>query len=145
MSISSDGIIAYGIDLGEGMDDDEGTVFPWQDEEEYDGEFREWVLTKILGFTEEWHKDNEGYFDRQKAAWSPFPLEMVLHCSYEYSMYFLAVKGTVHTARRGYPTFIEKLPVVHDGQRQALIMFAEKHGLKCDPTKMGWHLLSMYG
>jgi len=145
MGISSDGIIAYGIDLGEGLDDDECNEFPWQDREKYDGEFREWVLREILGFTEEWYDGNEGYFDRQNAVLKPFPLEMVSHCSYDYPMYFLSIKGTERRASRGYPTFIEGLPEVTSKQRSALKEFAEEYNFKYDEEKVGWHLFSMYG
>lgn len=70
MGVSSDGIIAYGIDLGEGLDDDEESIFPWQSEE-YDGEFEEWLLREVIGFTEVWEEGvDDGYWDRKKAAWS---------------------------------------------------------------------------
>lgn len=144
MGISSDGIIAYGINLGEGLDDDEGTVFPWQDEK-YDGEFEEWLLREVIGFTEEWEERLDGYFDRKKAALEPFPLDMILFCSYEYSMYFLSIKGTERRCSRGEATLIKELPEITSFKRSALKKFAEKYNFKYDQEKVGWHLLSMYG
>jgi len=138
VGISSDGIIAYGIDLG-----DESNLFPWA-KHKYDGEFESWVLLEILGFDEDW-QTYEGYYDMRKKLLDAYPIDLILHCSYEYPMYFLAVRGTKRRASRGYPTFIESFPEITSMQRVTLKKFADEHGLKCDDDKVGWHLFSVYG
>jgi hypothetical protein len=108
MGVSSDGILVYGYDIGE-LEDSLYGVVP----EDYDDDFREWVEDKLLesvGFTEQdW--EAEGYFDRKREAENRLGVEVVVHCSYEYPMYILGIKGTITRAWRGSPQLIANLDV----------------------------------
>lgn len=112
MGQSTNGILAYGYDLG-GDDGwklqgagEYGELPPlaWYDTDEESGygfqsaaETR--LLAEIAGFTETWSRDNEGYFDREKAAQARVGVELDSYCSGEYPMFLLAAK--VITVHRG--------------------------------------------
>ena len=60
----------------------------------------------------------------------PLPVELIFHCSCEYTMYILAVKGTTKTARRGYAVEFDPMALaVTDEQKAVLMEFCEKYGL----------------
>lgn len=129
MGQSTDGILVYGIQVSE------------EEKPEFLGEHDdfEYFVCAELGLPS--HGD-EGYdYKVIAAAVAEYPVTLVQHCSYEYPMYILAVNGTETTARRGYPQEIESLDVDQD-RREALVAFAEKHGIDGEPK---WLLCSMWG
>ena len=113
MGQSTDGILAYGYDLG---GDDSGwkiqqageygelPTLPWFDPENEDGDdfqsaAERHLLAEIAGFTERWAKGNEGYWDREKAAKAGVGVQFDSYCSGGYPMFLLATK--VITVHRG--------------------------------------------
>ncbi len=153
MGVSTDGILVFGVDIGE---DQEG--MPWtsqleeetddevEDPEETEGEDFEGFVYQLAGvpsmaslweeyyawekqwktgdyvhdsealdtyhrLNPEWdRKLSEIYALRHKAL-EECPVELIYHCSLDYPMYILGLKGHVHRARRGYPEVVESLEV----------------------------------
>ena len=109
-------MLAYGIDLGEEQP-------PNVTEEQWE-EIRE-----------EWGKDEiaaRGY-------------DLIIHCSYDYPMYFLAIPGTEKTAYQGYPK-----PVDYDDfntfDHHLLADFIHAmEKLGADTTNLGWHIMGVLG
>lgn len=111
MGVSTDGILAYGLNLGgadvwelEGL----GEYGEWQpewavfDEDEYEDmaeAIERRLLAEIVGFTEtDWQV--EGFFARKEEAEKRLGLELRAHCSGEYTMYILSACSI--RASRGY-------------------------------------------
>ncbi|MGW2010910.1 hypothetical protein [Streptomyces nigrescens] len=111
MGQSTDGILAYGYDLGgddgwkirEAGEYGELPAFDWYDEEAEDGDFQEAaekrLLAEVAGFAEEWSSGNDGYFEREREAKARLGVEFDTYCSGDYPMFLLATK--VITVRRG--------------------------------------------
>lgn len=108
MGQSTDGILAYGYDLGEGFEKiqeagEYGELPPltWFDPEHTDDliEAAELhLLAQVAGFTEtDWSAD--GYFDRQRKAKARLGVQFETYCSDSCPMHLLAAK--VITVRRG--------------------------------------------
>lgn len=75
----------------------------------------------------------------------PLPVDVVLHCSYDYPMYIIAVTGTEHSARRGYPKAIDPAALVVTGEQiEAMKKFCGEHGIEI-PGEPQWYLSSMWG
>jgi len=100
MGISSDGILAYGYDLGgddgEWKIEEAGEYGEWtpswlgeDEDEEGPVEAAELALLAAAGFTE---TDYEvaGYFDRKREAEARVGVEMTSYCSGDYPMYVLS-------------------------------------------------------
>lgn len=83
MSCSTNAQIFYGVVFEEGFE------FPWSEDDD-ENDF------------EAWYKAN---------AEEPCPFELINVCSEGSPIYALAVKGSVKTARRGYPEQITNLDV----------------------------------
>lgn len=118
MGVSTDGIIVFGIPLEEGVE------FP--DIEGFEEDFAEYVYQK--------HEEDK-----------EFP-ELVIHCSYDYALYILAVPHTKVTAHWGYTQKIDILPTITEEQIKVLYNFLDTYGLRDavegDP---GWYLCSLWG
>lgn len=142
MGVSTNGIIAFGIDLGA----DEETEFPWAEQED----FEDW-WTAASGFSHpepKWGGDGPDiaeYFAAKK-LWlkeHPCPVEHVIHCSYDYPMSILAVPGTVTENTRGNPEKIELATVSADAIA-ALKRFCADHKIETD-SEPCWLLASLWG
>jgi hypothetical protein len=132
MGMSSDGILVFGIAL----DEDEQPKFmrDWMEDNDY-FDFEEFLWTH-LGM-----QDAE-YEDRRKAVDSS-PVDLVVHCSYDYPMYVLAVRGTDINASRGYPyIFSSGFPAITGEQITAFKKWAEEQGIEGEPS---WILCSVLG
>lgn len=116
MSMSSDGILAYGYDLGgpegweiENTTDRWGHELPvdWYDPDDVETDFAGAAMNHLLaaaGFTEtDWRAD--GYFERKRAAEANLEVQVVTHCSIDYPLYVLAAWSI--EAYRGYPKAID--------------------------------------
>lgn len=147
MSISSDGILCFGVLIPDDVE------LPWNTEE-YDYDFGEW-WQRENGFE---HKVNlYAFSDKPEASeWAayiqekrdfdsahPEPVEVVWHCSYDYPSFIIAVPGTKQVASRGYPevTQVRRIP---QAQVAALLDFCAKYGIYYE-GKPEWWLASMYG
>lgn len=108
MGQSTDGILAYGYDLGgdegwkiEGLGEyGEFPELPWLDDTDGFQESAERrLLAEIAGFTERWAQGSEGYWDREREAKARVGVQFDTYCSGDYPMYLLATK--VITVYRG--------------------------------------------
>lgn len=152
MGISSDGQLNYGICFEEEFE------FPWGED------VKEW-WKKINGFknphpspfdeTGNWKdgkEDDAVYevwlsFEREWENNNPIPIEMKMHCSYDYPMYIMICPETGYYNSRGFPTEIplHELNNFHTEKAQAIIKeFCKKYEIETD-FKFGWWLTSLYG
>lgn len=124
MGQSTDGILVYGIQL----DDEDLPEFMgvFDDFDEY--------VDDLNGLT------GAGYASRS-AAREKCPADLTSHCSYEYTMYILGVRGTETTARRGYPKEISTFDVPTD-KVHAFMAWCAERGVQGEPK---WLLCSMWG
>jgi alpha-L-arabinofuranosidase len=136
MGLSTDGILFWGIAIPEDDENGDAIKLPWvsEDEDNYD-DFDDWLC-----------KENniEGDYEIRSAFVKSFPVELVQHCSLDYPMYALAVRGTVTTAYRGS---VEDITLYQPTTKQVtdLVTFLQKYHLPCDLAKMGWKLVSNMG
>lgn len=166
MGVSTDGILCYGVDLGEGFDELEPCPFldavEERDEEEdfSPAEFIVDILIEAAGFTEldpfpgEEILYEPGAPDYDKwAAWygrkldaeKALPVEVVTHCSDGCPMYILAARPVIQNAR-GYPETINPADLVgrEEAAKEAVARALETLGMKPKNTP-GWLLASYWG
>jgi len=152
MGTSTNGQICYGIAFEEEFE------FPWGERE-----IDEWWIFDVQGFKHSFEifdasgnyldgrepsKDEVSrYFaERRKFAEEhPLPVMLETHCSGEYPMYILAVKGSCLENRRGYPAeFDPAALVVTDAEHDALLKFCADHGI-AHAAEPKWLLTSYWG
>lgn len=133
MGTSTDAILVFGMPIGY---EEETPEFL----EEFDGDFDEFLNSKsgLPSWGEPGHD-----FNNQREFRESFPVDVTMHCSYDYTMYILAVRGTETRASRGYPKTINELPVISEDKISALKAFCEEIGLEYSEPK--WLLCSMWG
>lgn len=175
MGVSTDGELAFGIDFGDENPllerDEDGDLIELDDDEDSSdlGEFlarktglENPYLTKLphevnhgaSHMYEDWKKENpwfegeaKAYFDAKGKLEDASPVEIVMHCSYDYPMYILALKGTHLFASRGTPKKVnfERLnSLVTEEKLAEARKFCAEYGL---PEFYGadWLLFSMWG
>lgn len=155
MGVSTNGQICYGVIL------DEEEEYPWQ---EFDDDIDEWWTCGILGFKhsfemftpegnwiggKEWPREERDKYYQEKRDFEQanpkLPVELVNYCSGDYPMWILAIPDTCNSARRGYPeSFNPADLIVTDEQKQGLIEFCEKYGIKYQ-IEPSWYLSSYWG
>lgn len=134
MGVSTDADIAFGIDLGEDIQ----YGLPWFNEAEDENDDN-W----------EWDEAFEEWCDKEFGEGNA-PFEIVLHCSYDYSMYILALKGTHLSASRGYAEEFDPAKLLEEVPKDRVQMFkdlVEKYNIKGenDVTEPSWLLFSLWG
>lgn len=129
MGVSSDGLLVYGIDLGEEKPE---FLDDYEDMDE---------LLLAEGNQPQWGEDGHD-FDKQRAFLATCPADLTLYCSYDYPMYILSVRDTNTTVNRGYVEEIENLSV-DENKRVQFVAWCEAHGIENPQPK--WLLASMYG
>lgn len=145
MGVSTDAILAYGIDLGEEWHD----KVPWGEEEDQDMEY--WLYSldpDRLDYDYEMASEEE-----REAVWAvrrefiaDFPVEDIHHCSGDYPMLFLAVRGTKVRASRGYPKKIEMADLHVDPFVAGRFLARLKGwGIEFEVEDLAWHLFSYWG
>jgi len=135
MGIASDGQICYGIAF------DEEYPFPWLDDWD---EPEEWwiygvckykapfeLYTKLGEYIDgikpteekrrEYYKHYRDFSDKH-----PMPVEVVMHCTYEYPMFIIAAIGTLQTNSRGDVEALS-IPDISYAQDNAIIDFCKKY------------------
>lgn len=132
MGVSSDGLLVFGIDLGEELP---------EFLEDFDGEFDSFVdsLNGLPQYGELDHDWNKTWEFRQK-----FPVDLVLYCSYDYPMYILAIRNYEYHVSRGYTEEIlcEDLKVPQELINE-FKAFCQSWNIEYKEPK--WLLASMYG
>jgi len=66
----------------------------------------------------------------------------VTHCSYDYPMHFLALRGTKTRAARGYPQAVTA-EAPSPEQIAAMRQFCEQYGIEWHEP--AWHIFSLWG
>lgn len=104
MGQSTNAILAYGYDLGEG---DELVDRDWlsDDEDDLGGALEQRLLAELVGFTETWETHPDGFFEREREAKARLGVQVYTHCSDGNPMLLLA--SHVITARRGFPETLD--------------------------------------
>jgi hypothetical protein len=139
MGVSTDAILAYGVEL---YDPDTTELPGWYDEDENEDGFVDAALDRLraaVGFTETDYTA-EGFWTRQREADERVGVSIVAHCSGEYTMYLLAAKEI--TASRGYP--VRPDMTVPDGADERIRWALEQLGMDTGQTP-AWLLVSWWG
>lgn len=135
MGVSNDALIAYGLDLGEDIPEALQAMF---DQYDIGGTYFDDLVDAILNI------DQNLSYSEKKAARNKFPVDLLQHCSYDYPMYFLAIRGTDMRAYRGSP---KAIPIDHfklsNEQIIAFNRFCVDIGV--DPAEADWQIFSMNG
>jgi len=156
MSVSVDGIICYGIFIGENHD------LPWLNNK-YDGCLEDWWIYEICGGYKdliELHDENGEYINGVMPSKEdfdlyyhtrlefrkehPIPVEVVNTCRNGCVEYIIAVRGTVmYTTSRGYPeTFNPENLKVTENQRYKLVNFCKNYLHTSEELIPKWYLAS---
>ena len=133
MGVSTDAILTFGFPIG---DEDGGTP---EFLEEFDGDFDEF-LNSISGLPK--YGEPGHSFEAQFAYRDKCPAAMTMHCSYDYPMYILSVRGTETRAYRGTPKEIINL-YVDESDIAAFKAWCEANNIEYQEPK--WLLVSMWG
>ena len=159
MSISSDGILCYGFQIkdedgdiiGEGetpeflktsLDDDD-------DDDSEPLEFDDLLanIAKInspdVEYDEHSKEEYEEYWGKKHELERVCPVELVIHCSFEYGMYILAIKESHSAAYRGYPVELGKQITTNPAWDSILRNFCKEANIPFEEP--GWVLASLYG
>ena len=132
MGVSTDGIIAFGIQFDDGE-------LPWSGHDDIE----EW-WNQETGFKGSANSDS--YYDdiRAHQQKNPMPVEVVWHCSYDYPMFILSLPNKSINACRGYPTeFKPEDLTVTEAELKVLKDFCEKYDIEYTEPK--WVVCSMWG
>lgn len=138
MGVSTDAILAYGFDLGDDndigieIDEERGTIDTLND-----------ILLEKNGLYERWAPKLEGYWERRDKALATLGVEIVLHCSYDYPMVFIAAKGSVTNASRGYPQIITSFGIDPEWDSKLYKALSDLGIIVDSPP--AWQLFSMWG
>jgi hypothetical protein len=132
MGVSSTGILFWGVDFGE--------YPPWVDSETGESSCEDYddLVWKAFGA-----KESDSYAVRSETAKSA-GVAIVLHCSYEYAMYGLAVSDSELRASRGYPVEIPEL-IIKPEWEVAFWIAMETFGWQSLGLKPTWILTSVFG
>ena len=157
MGQATDAILAYGYDLGEGMQNireagefGELSELPWYDEEQDDGiveAAERYLLTQVAGFTETWGERREGYFDREREAKARLGVVIETYCSGSCPMYVIAAHVT--TVKRGDVEAIDPLDLAQrpeaKGWDEKLRAALDALGITPTQERAQWLLCSYWG
>ena len=155
MSVSTNGIIAFGVPF------EEGAKFPW-DIEQFDGDIENW-WRDVNGFKDihepwtpegeyaaGWKKDDprfDEYYNHRR-NWlneNPVPVELENYCSAEYPMFAITIPGLGLGCCRGSPAELDPaLLVATSEQIKSLKDFFREHGIETDGEPQ-WLLMSYWG
>jgi hypothetical protein len=149
MGVSTDAILAFGFDLGDPNDQSLASRFGAEEEAE-DGEsfeFEEWIAAQAGAIYPAGHsgihsQEYEAYAAKRDAAIAACPVEIITHCSFDYPMHFLAVRGTKTRAYRGTPQPVVAGQIPEE-QIASMRSFCDLHGIQWQEPK--WHIFSLWG
>jgi hypothetical protein len=128
MSTSTNGILVFGIDFDESLPEFMGNETDFED-------FLQ-VELKLPMY------GSAGYsYEEKSKKIETCPANLVIHCSYDYPMYILALRGTEKTAHRGYPVEITSLEIAPE-RLEAFKDWCKAHGIENPEPK--WLLASLW-
>jgi hypothetical protein len=137
MGQSTDAILVYGFEMDPA---DESPSFLGED-----GDFEDFV-TDEAGVSP-WRpgmsaEEKHEYFTNKQVIIDACPVELVLHCSSDYPMYIMAIRGTQLRASRGYPEVVKSLSVSQE-KITAAKQWCLDHGIEWKEPE--WILCSDWG
>ncbi|MFB7162302.1 hypothetical protein [Streptomyces sp. NPDC056242] len=157
MGQSTDAILAYGYDLGEGLQNireagEYGELPPlsWLDEngdEDLADAVERRLLAEVIGFTETWSSGNEGYFGREREAKARLGVEIQTYCSESCPMYVLAahvIRVSRGDAEMLHPRSLADQPDL-EGWDEKLRVALEALGITPTQERAQWLLCSYWG
>lgn len=143
MGQSTNAILAFGFDLGEELSEPLQSLMG-----EHESDTDE-VLAADAGITLPQYEsgcDYKAYSAAKDAGLAQLKIDMIPHCSGEYTMYFLAARGSDKKAFRGDPCALDAddLDAGKFGQEtiDAMRAFCERHSIEWQEPK--WHIFSMW-
>lgn len=140
MGTSTNGMLAYGYDLGEEFGFEDTAEPDWYDETDGWQESAEKALLAAHGFTEtDWRVD--GYFARLEAAKKEMGVEFDVYCSGDYPLYLIAAK--VQTVYRGDADPVDM--TLPDNADERIAWALGVLGVKPKADKPQWLLASYWG
>ena len=148
MGVSTDAILAFGFDLGDNDEIHIAERFGVTDSEaQADFDFDGWVAEKAGAIYPAGHSGIDSpeykvFAAARDAAINACPVELVIHCSYDYPMYFLALRGTKVRAWRGSPVQVQT-PTPSGHPLTAMRQFCAHHGIAWEEPQ--WHIFSLWG
>ncbi|APU88933.1 conserved hypothetical protein [Virus Rctr197k] len=148
MGTSTDALLFYGFEIPGG--ENEGTPFWLKKGEEDDGDWEEFVASKLgvpkptVEYSEETKPLYHAYWETKREAVKKLGIEVVMHCHIDAPMYALAVKASAQRAYRGSPVTLGPNALIVDPTwDQQLRDFAQLVGVEMgQPT---WILASYWG
>lgn len=136
MGQSTDAFMAFGFDLGEELPES----FTSGEEDGFEAD--EFLLRDYDAGIPDWTPGaGPDYWHEKDEALAKLPVDIITHCSGEYPMYFLVVRGTSRRATRGTPVAAHQYQIRAD-EIVALRTFCEKHGIEWREPR--WHIFSMW-
>lgn len=138
MGVSTNGLLFYGILLEEDEGEFIETIHPMGN----DFDIEDYIMEKY-GFTMKWEEgeDNEDYYNKRFKVKATIPCIILTHCSYDYPLYYLALKKANYSASRGNPEEVNfSLPPDAD---DTIKKFCDKVGIPYSKPK--WYLASLWG
>lgn len=167
MGVSTDAILAYGVNFGEDPEE-----LPWYQDGENDfddwlytidgvssdalwAEYNLWLETadpEIVRSSErvalyerlhpEWRDALDANYNAQKEAQEACPIELVRHCSGDDPMYIVAVKDSVFTANRVSALVVGVEDLLIPNRIFEAFNFCEEYGIPFEDPQ--WLLCSMW-
>lgn len=142
MGVSTDGILFYGIELG----DFGGIKLVSEEHEDWLSNHWDWetYYAARKGVVIERNEGYGDFYDRKKLLLEESGCSIGHHCSGDDSMLYVSVKE--FSASRGDPVTLtaENLIPPSDAEEK-LRAFCDVMGIVFDPTDIGWHLASYWG
>lgn len=154
MGVSTDGIVGYGVLIGEteppfGSDWWEDQLEEWWREiNGYEPIYQPW--DENGGYAEGWESGDERFseYSEHRRQWledNPVPVVPVNYCSDSHPMWMLAVPGTLELCNRGYPTIIYPNDMKVDTEKlNRFLEFIDDYDVEYS-SGLGWYLMSYYG
>ena len=151
MGVSTHAILAFGFDLGEAEDKSLAERFGAAPDDDEDGEsfeFDDWIARQAGAIYPEGHSgidspEYRAYSEARDAAIAACPVEIITLCSYDYPMYFLALRGKKQRAWRGSPVVVDTTAAPDAYRIASMRKFCEEHGI--DWQEPQWHIFSLWG
>lgn len=139
MTTSTNAIFAFGFDLGEELPE---SLQIAMEQKGFDG-WDEFLIddSDMLRVMRSQCADYPEYYERLNDQINKLGVEIIEHCSREYKMYFLAVRGTKQVAHRGHPQVIKQEPLC-TWKLEAFKAFCERHDIEWQEP--AWHIFSMW-
>lgn len=145
MSVSNDSILAFGFsleeELPECLNNAEGSSYE---------NFEDMLIAKSLVEPDSAHEYKSQavtpawieYYKKVDEVKAACPVELVWFCSYEYTMYFMSLKGTKKSASRGYTEEVNTYAVSEEDIAK-FKSFCEDYDIEWQEPK--WYIFGMNG